>query len=400
MAVGEKVHVPVSLCRSFALIAGLAPLAAAQSTAERGRDAFFRNQIDSAVVLFTLATREQPNDARIHAWLAEAALRAGKPADAARAAGAALRLNPCSAPAHAVRAGLFMPRFAAPGQANDDSTWVHLTRAVECDSSDGNTWTDVWKYAIMRRDTVMEARALRAFIDSGFLTRPQLTYAEWLLRSLPPHAVLLTGGDLDTYAPLAVQAVRSVRQDVAVVNVVMLSATWYSRPILERYQLPYDSRSVSDPGLRGAQRIVAWLRRGGASGALARPVAFALTVPADSTSHAEVLQLAGPYRLVMPPSSARTDSTRINAALRDADNLDWRGPATALGDRSPVRRLYEVHPALVVARIPVLEAALAPSSSERSRDRERWVASFLTRAGIHQASIDRVLEQLRAPKRR
>ena len=83
-------------------------------------------------------------------------------------------------------------------------------------------------------DGSVDEGALRALVATGFLTRPQITYAGWVLRSLPPRAVLLTGGDLDTYAPLAAQVAMGVRPDVAVVNIVMLNASWYSRPTLAR----------------------------------------------------------------------------------------------------------------------------------------------------------------------
>jgi hypothetical protein len=391
----------VVILRAAGLMALCASLASAQSTAERARDAFFRNQADSAFALFTNATRETPTDARLYAWLGEAALRARKPSDAARAVEESLRLDPCNAHAYFVRASLFMPRFAAPGQANDDSTWTYLNRSIACDPSDGNTWADMWKYAIIRRDTTMEARALRALIATGFLSKPQLTYAEWLLKSVPPRAVLLTSGDLDTYAPLAVQATRSVRRDVAVVNVVMLGAAWYSKPILERHQLRYDSGAVADSAPRSPERIIAWLRRQSASGALGRPVVFALTTPVDTDFPGDVLQLAGPYWVVMPPRSARTHPAKISASLRAAETFDWRGPATSATDRSPLRRVYALHPALVAAGIPLLEIAVAPSRADLiTREREKWMTRFLTRAGVDPVSRDDMLQRLRAARRR
>jgi FtsP/CotA-like multicopper oxidase with cupredoxin domain len=54
-----------------------------------------------------------------------------------------VRLDPCNARAHVVRASLFMPRFADAGHVDGDSVWVHLHRAVRCDARDGNAWSDV-----------------------------------------------------------------------------------------------------------------------------------------------------------------------------------------------------------------------------------------------------------------
>lgn len=52
-----------------------------------------------------------------------------------------------------------------------ENQWIKLVRSdIECDSTDGNAWAYVWKYAVMRQDTAAESRALRALINSGFLT--------------------------------------------------------------------------------------------------------------------------------------------------------------------------------------------------------------------------------------
>lgn len=372
----------------------------AQPTMQRALDAYFANSMDSAIVLFQQATRENPRDARGYAWLAEAALRAGNSAEAGRAADAALRLDACNAQALWVRASLFTPRFAPSGQADNDSTWTHLTAAVTCDPTDGNAWSDVWKYAIVRGDTVMESRALSALLKTGFLTGAQVTYAEWLLRSLPPRAVLLTGGDLDTYGPLAVQVARGVRPDVAVVNIGMLSAPWYSRPVLARHQLKYDPTRATDSAGTHPQRIVRWLRRSAVTGALDRPVAFALGAPVDTASQDGALQLAGPYWLVVQPTTVRINPTAVAESLSSASSMDWRGAGAALSDRSPIRRLLQAPPALMVSRVAVLEHALVERDDKLAHDREQWVSAFLSRAGLDSTLIGRELALFRSSRAR
>jgi hypothetical protein len=382
------------------IVGGRAVLAQVQPPAvQLAMKAYWDNRMDSAVALFRDAVREAPNDASVHAWLAEAALRAGSSDEARRAADEALRLDSCNAQAHWVRASLFMPRFAPPGGADNDSTWTHLIRAVNCDSRDGNAWSDVWKYAVMRRDSAMEARALRALVATGFLTRPQLTYAEWVLRSLPPRAVLFITGDTDTYALLGVQIAGGVRPDVAVVNSVMLGATWYSNPVLARHQLRYDARPLADSAGGGPQNLVAWLRRGAVTGTLGRPLAFGVAAAIDTTSRDGALQLAGPYWLVVHAGAATSDSAKVAESLRDADAMDWRGPAVAASDRSPARRLHQHHPALVVARVAFLAKATAVQRDQRlTRTREQWIEQFLRRAGIDRSLIDRTLEAYRSAR--
>jgi len=388
----------VTLLRSAAVLAVMASMSVAQQPVTKlAFNAYLANNTDSAATLFKMAVSQHPNDASLRAWQAEAALRSRNPAEALQPADDALRLDPCNAQAHLVRASLFMPRWAPRGRADNDSTWAHLIEAVNCDSSDGNAWSYVWKYAIIRRDMAAESRALRALVATGFLTPPQITYAEWVLRGLPPRAVLLTGGDMDTYAPLAAQVAMGVRPDVAVLNVVMLNAPWYSRPMLARHELRYDERLPVDSTRTDAQKIVTWLRQEAVTGALGRPVAFALTAPIDTSSRDSALQLAGPYWLVVRPGVARTDSAKIAESLRNADALDWRGPAVAWSDRSPVHRLYEPAPALMVSRVALLDSALAVQRDRKlARNREQWISNFLRHAGVDWLTTNRTLEAFRA----
>jgi hypothetical protein len=387
-----------ALLRAVIVLAMTARLLPAQQpVTERAFKAYFANNTDSAVTLFSIAVREHPGDASLHAWLAEAALRSRNPAEALAPADDALRLDPCNAQAHLVRASLFMPRYAPRGRADNDSTWAHLMEAVNSDSSDGNVWSYVWKYAIIRGDSAAESRALRALVATGFLTRPQITFAEWLLRSLPPRAVLLTGGDIDTYAPLAAQVAMGVRPDVAVLNIVMLTASWYSSPMLARHELHFDPRLVVDSTRTDAQKIVTWLRQGVVTGALGRPVAFALTAPIDTIAHGSGLQLAGPYWLVVRPGVPRTDSAKIADSLRNADALDWRGPPVSSSDRSPAHRLFEPPPALTVSRVALLDNALAVQRNrDLARNREQWISIFLRRAGVDSPTIDHTIHAFRA----
>jgi hypothetical protein len=383
------------LFRAAALLAIMTRLTMAQqSVTQLAFKAYLANKADSAAALFKVAVRQHPDDATLHAWLAEAALRSSNAAEALQPANAALRLDPCNAQAHLVRASLFMPRYAPKGRADDDSTWMHLIDAVNCDPSDGNAWSYVWKYAIMRHDSAAESRALQALVTTGYLTQPQITYAEWLLQSLPPRAVLVTGGDIDTYAPLAVQVTMGLRRDVAVVNAVMLNGAWYSKPILARHQLQYEASSAGDSTATAAERIIAWLRQSAITGALNRPIAFALTAPIDTTAHDSALQLAGPYWLTVRRGSPKTDSAKVSESLRAAETMDWRGPSIAGSDRSPFHRVYEIAPALVVSRMALLDSSLSVRRDrELAQSRRQSMSDFLRGAGIDWLTIQRTLEQ-------
>jgi hypothetical protein len=374
----------------------------AQSSLEqRALRTYFDNKPDSAFLLFKAAVQERPRDAVLLAWLAETALRSRKASEGASAADEALRIDSCNAHAHLMRAYIFMPRFAAsPSEVNDDSVWVHVTRAVECDSTDGNAWTYVWKYAVVRQDTAAESRALRALINSGFLTPSQLTYGEWVLRSLPPNAVLITAGDLDTYTPLAIQVARETRRDVAVINATMLTASWYAHPVLARHHLNYHWANAHVPASNESRQILEWLRQQAVGRGSARPIAFALTVNVDTTAAADGLQLAGPYWLVVPGKGATIDFSRVDMSLSSAENLDWQGKGISPSDRSPIHGLAERYPSLMVARLLELANGLQPHRNpDLERRQEAWLKQFLARAGIDSAIIDQTLEQLRGSRR-
>jgi hypothetical protein len=212
--------------------------------------------------------------------------------------------------------------------------------------------------------------------------------------------VLLTGGDLDTYGPLSVQVARGVRPDVAVVNIVMLSAPWYSQPVLARHQLKYDPTATTDSAGTGPQRIVRWLRRSAVTGALDRPVAFALGARVDTVTPHGHLQLGGPYWLVVRPTADRTNPAAIAKSLSSATSMDWRGPGVALSDRSPIRRRHQLLPALLVTRVAVLENGLVERGEKFAQDRERWIAAFLSRAGVDPGLIRRELEVFRSSRAR
>ena len=164
-----------------------------------------------------------------------------------------------------------------------------------------------------------------------------------------------------------------VPPDVAVVNVVMLSATWYARPVLARHALRYDNSRAADSTVSAAQRIVAWMRRESVAGGLGRPVAFALTAPIDTTSRESALQLAGPHWLVVPAGVATTDPTKIAQSLRKAAAGGAMGRSAAPATIWRGRRRIDValgcgaSPRSVRGRHAALPSTYSGGASHRSR---------------------------------
>ena len=65
-----------------------------------------------------------------------------------------------------------------------------------------------------------------------------------MLEKLPPGAVLLAVGDNDTYPLWYMQQVQSLRRDVTVVTIPLLTPRWYRAELRRRYGL-LDSAHVA-----------------------------------------------------------------------------------------------------------------------------------------------------------
>jgi hypothetical protein len=65
-------------------------------------------------------------------------------------------------------------------------------------------------------------------------TRFAETWARDLIEPLPPHAILLTNGDNDTFPLWYLQEVEGVRRDVRVMNLSLLNTSWYVEQLRAR----------------------------------------------------------------------------------------------------------------------------------------------------------------------
>lgn len=252
-------------------------------------DLYRQNKLEQAPPLLQTLARDHPGDAAVHAWLAETLRRLGKKEEAVRSARAALSLDPRSSFAHTVLADAMNPMAGLWPGANADSVWTHLRAAVACDPNDGNAWLLMWGEAMRRDDAPLAAHSLRRLHETGFLAPAALAYGRWMLSGLPPNAILLTNGDMDTYPPCALQASEGFRTDVTIVNRSLLNTPWYARFLRDHaaLPLPFDDAALAllEPTRNAEGGIVTpsdkifggWLEQRTA-GSLQRPLAMSKTV--------------------------------------------------------------------------------------------------------------------------
>jgi tetratricopeptide (TPR) repeat protein len=347
----------VIILSAFACLAGILTLFGCINPSTEELDqalALYRqNQLNEALPLFEQAVAKYENNPEAHAWLAETYRRVGKRDEAVKTARRAIALDPCHSFAHTVLADAYNPMYSTWENANSDSTWTHLQKAVACDSTDGNAWVSIWSEAIHRGEVPMMKQALHSAVNSGFFTKAALSYCHWMLQHLPEQSLLVTNGDMDTYPAAALQEVEGFRTDIAVVNRSLLNTTWYTRFIRDHYNLslPFpDSQLDSLSAFKDQQGnlitvsdqiLKAWLTQK-ASGAFPRPLAFSVTVdPSFTNAIKDHLQMAGPFSLWQPsPAQANPDTAMLRMNLADINSDDFAGSFVSPKDRSPVRRVY------------------------------------------------------------
>lgn len=314
---------------------------------------FRENNLEEALPLFEQLAKSSDENPEPHAWLAETYRRLGKKKEAIESARQALTINSRHSFAHLVIAEAANPLTGEWEEANSDTTWLHLTKAIESDPTDGNPWLLAWGQAIQRGDAQMVHKAQRQFAETGFLTKTALLYGRWMLRALPENAILITNGDMDTYPPLAVQETEQFRRDVAIVNRGILNTAWYARFIRDNWSVPLPVNDAQLEQLRvykdeqgnlvtvSDQIFHAWLKQR-ANRSLARPIAVAATVDENYWSGVKSnMRYAGAFLEWQDLSTAKMpDSSAMRRSLEGLSPEDFAGPWVSERDRSPIRRVY------------------------------------------------------------
>lgn len=165
---------------------------------------FYENKLKQALPLLKQVVAQQNDNAEAHAWLAETYRRLNMKDEALKTAYRVLELSPCNSFAHTVIADACHRLPWDKEWLDSDTTWVHINKAIQCDSTDGNAWVCICGEAMLRGKFDLMHRSARKMKESGFLIKVALAFGRWLLRTLPENAILITNGDMDTFPTLAV----------------------------------------------------------------------------------------------------------------------------------------------------------------------------------------------------
>lgn len=378
------------------------------SQLEKGLNLYRQNKLEEAGPLLERAVEQDRQNPEAHAWLAETYRRLQKTDKAIASAHRALEIDPCHAFAHTVLAWAYNPLYGSWEGASADTTWNHLLKATECDSTDGNIWIGLWVEAIRRGEWDLEKKALRLFIETGFFAPALLAYNRWMLRHLPKNALLLTNGDMDTFPAVALQEVEHFRTDVAIVNRSLLNTTWYARFLQDRYKIPLPFRDaeldsarprkdekgnlilVADQILRG------WLdqRRGNV---FPRPIAISVTVgdlSFASNTH-DHLKMAGAFYSWLPvPAESPQDTAMLRISLAHLNPDDFRGPLVSPQDRSPVRMVHtaEIVKNITAAALRYCEDLIQAGRASEALEMLQWVEEFESKTELGPVSTKEIQE--------
>ena len=360
---------------------------------------FFEIKFQQALPLFEQIVEKDPKNAEARTWLAETYRRMGKIDEAIENARKALSLNPRSSFAHIVIAQASYP--------NNDTVLAYVKSAIECDSTDPNAWLMMWGEAIRHADPALRNKTLRKLVETGFFTKASLAYGRAELRNLPPDAILITNGDMDTYPAQAVQVSEGFRTDVAVIERGHLDINWGCRFVRDHQNVPLpvsdtDLDSMKDTTDTRGQKLTksdqifrGWVEQK-LRGDFQRPIALAPTVEETFYDwNKEHFHYRGMYFLWQAEKVGRTrDTAAIRECLDGIDPDEFTGPWASLKDRSPVRRYYTKGIVRVLSRV-ALTYSIELMRAKRFADADqtlRWLEVFEKRTELGEVSTNEIQE--------
>lgn len=130
---------------------------------------------------------------------------------------------------------------------NNEEYFPYLQKAYQIDSNRYETYPDWVNHYEMTRNMEMKEVFLKKWYESGNASQGLLNYNYNTLISLKPNAILITGGDNDTYFAWMLQAVFGIRKDVTVINTALLTLNQkYSEYLAKELKAPIEWTKYQD----------------------------------------------------------------------------------------------------------------------------------------------------------
>lgn len=319
----------------------------------RGKDFYYKNNIDEAIENFTKVLSDNPNNVDALNWLAQSYLRKGENKKAKKYSRKSLDIDNENAFAHLILGKSLLPHYTETDTTKSDSSWSHYMLSIEYDSTNPNIWIEIWGESIRRQNYNYWKTSVKKLYETDFLTSAALEYGRWMLRTLPQNSILLTYGDMDTYPPQALQEVENFRKDVTIVEIGLLNLKW-SLKFLRDYcnvPLPFTNPEIDDlsPVYENDEKAVSvadqlffnWIKEI-KSGEFKRPLIIAPSVAEEFYSkYKDYISFSGSHFIV---NSKKVDNflnmAKIEESLNGLTNSDFSGPWASDKDLSPIRTIY------------------------------------------------------------
>lgn len=195
-----------------------------------------RNRLDSAQDYIEERLEKYPTELPTLTRYAELLRRQEEYVKADSVADIVLSLDSSDGDAWLVKSQSRAPIYGLKNKVLDttkrDYTY-YLHEGIKRDSTNGNLWEVAFDDLLKSGDNEAYKRGLIRLYSHGHYTPKVLEIARLYLRQLPPRAILVTAGDMDTYPFLAVQEAESLREDVIVINYNLMNLKWYPKAVFD-----------------------------------------------------------------------------------------------------------------------------------------------------------------------
>ena len=262
-------------------------------------------------------TERNPGDPMGWTELAKAMRYAGEPCDEYLAiARKAISTDSNYAEAHAVLGGYMYKQYCPSGTDDARMAIRELELALELDPDACAPHYSLWTLYYELGDDKKAENHLSTLIVHHHLPDPLIDLAYNMLVGVEENAIILTNGDNDTYPPLALQAARGFRTDVAIVNLSLLNTGWYREKMRSGPHAVPVPKLTGDPHKRNDRAAVTGLIENIAKDGWERPLYIATTVALSRFAIPNVLSLEGTvYRLLPEEGEHAVDLDRLESNL-------------------------------------------------------------------------------------